>query len=116
MKLSDRDRQILQHMVNYCNEVSAAVELFGREERGFTENAVYRNAVSMPILQIGELANHLSDEFIQEYSQIPWRAIVGMRNRFAHGYQIMDVVEIWHTATEDLPKLKDFCRKILIEG
>lgn len=116
MKLSDRDRQILQHIVNYCDEVSAAVELFGREKSGFNENVVYRNAVSMPILQIGELANHLSEDFIQKYSQIPWRAIVGMRNRFAHGYQVMDVEEIWQTATEDLSELKDFCRKVLLEG
>ena len=30
-------------------------------------SSTYRNAVTMPILQIGELANHLSDEFKQTH-------------------------------------------------
>ena len=114
MKLSDTDRQILQHIIRYCDEVLATVEMFGDDKQEFLQNFIYRNAVSMPILQVGELANHLSVDFIKAHSEIPWKAIVGMRNRFAHGYQVMNLDEIWFTATNDIPALRQYCRKIII--
>lgn len=113
MKLSDTDLQILQHILRYCDEVLATVEMFGADKQEFLQNFIYRNAVSMPILQVGELANHLSTDFIKVHSEIPWRAIVGMRNRFAHGYQVMNLDEIWFTATTDIPALRQYCRKII---
>lgn len=113
MKLNETDTQILRHIVNYCDEIETTVKTFGQDEKIFKGNFIYRNAVSMPILQIGELANHLSDEFVSTYAEIPWRSIVGMRNRFAHGYQVMDLAEIWHTATNDIPMLNSYCKKLL---
>lgn len=43
----------------------------------FMQSSTYRNAVTMPILQIGELANRLSDEFKRSYPEIPWNEIRG---------------------------------------
>lgn len=40
---------------------------------------------------------------------IPWRAIVGMRNRLAHAY--FDVV--WKTATVELPALRNRLQALL---
>ena len=113
MKLNERDLQILQHIERYCSEVASTIEKFGKDKELFIQDFVYRNAVSMPIFQIGELANHLSQDFLLHNKQIPWKSIVGMRNWFAHGYQAMDVSEIWSTATVDIPSLKVFCEKTM---
>ena len=85
MSLKDTDAQILQHIVNYCNEVEVTIISFGADDKKFLKNFIYRNAVSMPILQIGELVNHLSADFKSLHPEISWRAIVGKRNHFAHG-------------------------------
>lgn len=45
----------------------------------------------------------------QTKAAIPWRAIRGMRNLFAHAYHNMRVDEIWKTAIENIQPLKDFC-------
>ena len=113
MKLNEVDLQILQHIIRYCDEVLATIEMFGADKQEFLQNFIYRNAVSMPILQVGELVNHLSDDFTKTYSEMPWKAIVGMRNRFAHGYQVMNLDEIWFTATNDIPALRRYCRNII---
>ena len=39
--------------------------------------------------------------------------MIGMRNRFAHGYDGMDEDIIWVTATEYIPELKNYCEDIL---
>lgn len=64
--MRDRDADIVRHMLRYCEEIGIAVERFGDDSAVFMNDPVYRNAVSMPIQQIGELAKRLSDEFVAQ--------------------------------------------------
>lgn len=109
----NRDYQIIQHIFRYCEEIDEAMSHFGLDYTGFQKNAVYRNAVSMPVQQVGELAKHLTDEFISSNSEIPWKQIKGMRDWFAHQYLMMDSEAIWNTVVYDIPGLKNFCEKWL---
>ena len=110
---NDRNTYIIRHMVRYCQEIDAAVSHFGDSEEQFINNPVYRNAVSMPVQQIGELSKHLSDEFTASHPEIPWRQIKGMRDWFAHQYTDMDIAVIWAVVKEDLPPLRKFCETYL---
>ena len=110
-----KDRSIIHHILKYCQEADAAVDYFGNDESTFMNNPIYRNAVSMPIQQIGELAKHLSDDFINAHPDIPWRQIKGMRDWFAHQYLAMDADVIWTVSQTDLPPLKAFCEALLKE-
>ena len=112
---SKRDADIIRHIVRYCGEIDAALAAFGDSEEAFMQNPVFRNAISMPEQQIGELVKHLSDEFIDAHPQMPWRQIKGMRDWFAHQYLDMDAAVIWAVAKEDLPPLRDFCVNWLLE-
>lgn len=112
-KLSVHDASIIRHILKYCGEIEDTLAFFGDDERIFMGNAIFRNAVSMPIQQIGELAKHLSNEFIEAHPEIAWRQVKGMRDWFAHQYIKMDIAVIWTVAKEDLPPLKAFFEKIL---
>ncbi|MBO4853457.1 MAG: DUF86 domain-containing protein [Schwartzia sp.] len=111
--IADRDAQILQHIVNYCDQIDKTIGFWGKNEKLFGGNFIYQNAISMPLLSIGELANHLSKEFTDAHRKIPWREIVDMRNLFAHGYHTMEPQTIWDTAVSDVPQLNEFCRSVL---
>ena len=65
MLLNNKDRQILDHIVKYCDEVDLAISEYGNDKETFLNNPVFRNACAMPIMQIGELAKRLSPEFCQ---------------------------------------------------
>ena len=70
----------------------------------------------MEILQIGELANHLSDEFKEKNQNgINWNEIRGMRNRFVHGYGEKKKKKNFDTALNDIPKLFEFVNKKIDE-
>ena len=73
------------------------------------------NALAMCILQIGELTTHLSSEFTDAFSEIPWKDIRGMRNVAAHHYGEFSVKYLWQTVVEDIPKLREFCEARLTE-
>ncbi|MDE7361488.1 MAG: DUF86 domain-containing protein [Oscillospiraceae bacterium] len=88
---------------------------FGNSYEAFISDAAFRDSVSMNILQIGELSNKLSEEFRDSTKRrVPRKQIYDMRNRFAHGYGIMDSKIIWEVATVNIPDLIFFCESFLI--
>ncbi len=111
--MNSRDKSILEHILRYCDEVEKTLEIFGHSEDAFKSSFVFRNAISMPIMQIGELATRLSESFIVETPEIPWKAIKGMRTFFAHQYGTMNVDLIWTTAVDRIPELKRNCSQLL---
>ena len=114
--MDNRDITILKHMLKYCIEINNTIERFGNSINSFKNDNDYKDSLSMKIFQIGELANHLTDEYLEETkNEINWNAIRGMRNRFAHGYGKMDLDKIFYTATEDIPIIKSFLEKQVIK-
>ncbi len=71
----------------------------------FERNKLIRFAVERQILVIGEAAKHLSEEFIGNNTQVPWRKIIALRNIIAHEYGEILVERIWLTATIHIPEL-----------
>lgn len=109
-KLLQSDLDILCHILRYCERIENIIERFGSEEEVFKSDIAYRDAVSMNLLQIGELAGHLSEDYrSQPIKAMNWSAVRGMRNLFAHDYGNMDEHVIWNTAVESVPDLKGFC-------
>lgn len=107
--MDSRDISILKHMLKYCNEIAKTIDRFGNDLEKFREDNDYKDSISMKVFQIGELANHLTDGYLEETkNKINWNAIRGMRNRFAHGYGKMDLNKIFYTAIEDIPIIKKF--------
>ncbi|OGV00384.1 MAG: hypothetical protein A3J84_00990 [Ignavibacteria bacterium RIFOXYA2_FULL_37_17] len=62
---------------------------------------------------IGEAASRISEETKLKYSDIPWKDIVGMRNRLIHSYFDVDIKLVWNTTRNNLPLLLKSLKKIL---
>ena len=77
----------------------------------FEKDNTYQDAINMNIFQIGEIANHLSEEVKESMLGIPWPQIIGIRNIIAHGYVSVDTRIIWDTLRTDIPSLKDKIEK-----
>ena len=112
--MDNRDITVLKHMLKYCKEIEATINRFGNDIEMFKLDNDYKDSLSMKIFQIGELANHLTDEYLEKTkNDMNWNAIRGMRNRFAHGYGKMDTTKIFYTAAEDIPIVRDFIERQL---
>lgn len=104
--MSGKDWLRLEKIVMYCEQIEMAIERFGDVYDLFRQDCVYQNACSMCIMQIGEMANGLSDEALEALPQVPWRLIRGMRNVFAHNYGQIDLLVTWKTLHSDIADLK----------
>ncbi len=103
MIANKRDFQIVRKIIKYCNEIQFTHENFKNDKKLFCDKDngfIYRNAISMPILQIGELVKNLSDDFRAEHNVMAWREIAKMRDFFAHHFitelPIMKLLGILH--------------------
>lgn len=113
MKPLDRNIRILEHIIVYCDQIEETIQRFGNSYDIFSSDAIYRNAAALCVLQIGELAGKLTDEFRLSHPGAPWRQIRGMRNIVAHSYGTVDPEITWEILTEDIPKLKAYCCHII---
>ena len=86
-----------------CARIQEFVSGFERET--FVLDARTQSAVIHQILIVGEAVGRLSHSFRDINDDIPWHAIIGMRNRLIHGYDVVDVDEVWNTAIRDIPEL-----------
>ena len=109
------DQVILQKMTAYCEDIDMIMDRFGRSFSDYEADIAYQYAVSMCVIQIGELVSRLSEETLAAAKHIPWRAIRGMRNIYAHNYEKTKPETVWQTLIEDIPDLKKQLQTILDE-
>jgi uncharacterized protein with HEPN domain len=111
MKGRKGDIARLQHI----QEAIAEIENYKRNRNfiDFTSNSMFRFACIKQLEIIGEASNHISDETQQEFSEIQWAQIVGMRNIFIHEYFGVDINIVWEIIEFDIPELKTKITEIL---
>ena len=96
----------LDHMLEAARQACAYAQGMSKEE--FLADKRTQQAVILNLILIGEEATKLlkdDDAFADQYPQVPWRSMKGMRNRIAHGYFEINLDTVWETIQTALPSL-----------
>ena len=101
ISMKDRDKNILLKLKEKAEVLPTLTD--GYDLQGFLGSEVLKLAVSMSLINLGELVNRLSDETKQQNPAVAWSAIVRLRNVAAHGYDELKMENIWKIVTEDVP-------------
>ena len=111
--LAIKEIGILKSIIKHSLKIEEILSRSAITAKNFDKENDDVQLIAFNILQIGELAKNLSQEFIEQYSKIPWRQIKGMRDKVAHGYGSLDIERLWKTALRDVKPLHDYCVEIL---
>jgi uncharacterized protein with HEPN domain len=79
----------------------------------FTKDKKTINAVLRSIEVMGEASRNIPEEIRQQYPQVPWRKMSGMRDKLIHEYHGVDIDTVWQTLHEDIPPLKDMIQEVI---
>ena len=77
----------------------------GLDKEAFLRDIKTQSAVLHQLLVMGEAVKRLSSDYRSRHPEIPWTLIAGMRDHLLHGYDIIDLDEVWKTASQDVPDL-----------
>lgn len=101
--MNEQDEIRLRHMLEAAQE---AVD-FGRghSRADLDTDRMLMRAIVQAVLVVGEAANNIAVESRKAIPQIPWRAIIAMRNRLVHAYFDINLDTVWDTVVDDLPPL-----------
>ncbi len=109
--MQDEDRIRILHMIDAADAVAQFVE--GRNRDDLDRDRMLLFALVHAIEILGEAANKISLEARAAAPQVPWGAIVAMRNRLIHGYFDINATIVWKTATEEVPALVPALRALV---
>ena len=101
--MQEADYIRLKHILDASIEIVTFLENITQTE--FEEDRKLHLSVVHLLEIIGEAGNQVSEEIKQQYTTIPWKYILGMRNRLIHGYFDVDLAIVWKTAHKDIPPL-----------
>jgi len=108
--MSDEDRVRILHMLEAAETVAEFLETRSREDLDRDRMLLF--AVVRAIEILGEAASKISLETRATAPQVPWGAIISMRNRLIHGYFDTDTAIVWKTATTEIPALFPILRAL----
>ncbi|MES2200388.1 MAG: HepT-like ribonuclease domain-containing protein [Chlamydiota bacterium] len=97
----DKDLIRLHHMLDSRS----------REELDTDRQLLFALTRELEIL--GEAANSISKNTQERISQIPWRTLIGMRNRLIHAYFDVNRNIIWNTAEKVLPDFRLVLERVI---
>ena len=96
-------RLYVHDMIEVCGRVLSYTE--GLDRRTFLADSRTHDATLRNLELVGEAATHVPSEVRKAHPDIPWHAIIGTRNRLAHGYLHMSDDIIWSIIQDAVPEL-----------
>lgn len=105
--------QFLQDILEAIDDIEGFVKGMELNEFSGDKKTIY--AVMKALEIMGEATKNLPDTLKNEYPDIPWKFMAGIRDKVVHGYFVVDFPIIWSTAKKDVPLLKALIEEMLEE-
>jgi uncharacterized protein with HEPN domain len=97
------DIALMLDMLNAAQKLQRFTQAL--DQQSFQEDELVQSAAVRELQVIGEAARLITAETKQQYPQINWHAISGMRNRLIHEYFDISYDIVWETIRQNIPAL-----------
>jgi uncharacterized protein with HEPN domain len=100
-----KDYLLLNHIFDSILKIEEFTDSITKED--FIQDDKTNLALIRLLEIIGEAANHISQETLQQTTDIPWKDIIGFRNILIHEYFNIDLDIVWKTIQVNIPQIKN---------
>jgi uncharacterized protein with HEPN domain len=88
----ERDPDHLRHALRCADRIA---RLMAIERGALLANDDLIDALCWNLYQLADVTGKISDPVKVRHPEVPWRAIAGLRNFYAHAYEGIDVERMW---------------------
>ena len=88
----------------------------GMKYQAFLEDTKTQDAVIRNLEIIGEATKNLAKDLREQYPDVPWKSMAGVRDRLIHHYFGVNLDIVWQIVVHELPKVASQIERILKEG
>lgn len=99
----NRDLVRFKHMLDSAQTILTFVQ--GKQLADLDNDRLLASGVARELEILGEAASGVTKNIQDKFHNIPWKQMIGMRNRLIHAYFDIDYGIIWKTIEEKLPTL-----------
>ena len=103
-------RLYVDDMIEFAEKAQSYTE--GMDQTAFVTDSRTYDATLRNLELIGEAATHIPTAIREAHPEVPWRTMVGVRNRIIHGYLGIDSDLIWDIIQKDIPVLLPSLRQM----
>ena len=104
-------RCCIHDMIGFCEKVGSYTR--GLDRDAFIADDMLRDATLRNLELVGEAATRIPDAIRKAHPEIPWGAVVDMRNRLARGYPGIDGDAVRSIVRDRVPALLPALRSLL---
>jgi len=109
--MSERDITLyLKDILQAIDSIEKFVKDMNFEE--FKNNDLVSSAVIRKFEIIGEASRNIPKEIRKKYPDIPWKTMIGFRDKLIHFYFGIKYELVWKAIKVNLPELKEKIKKI----
>ena len=105
------DTITLSQMLDHIEEAVTLAK--GRTRANLETDRMFFLSLLKLVEIVGEAATRVTEATQTAHPAIPWREIIGTRNRLIHGYDAVDYDILWNIVIADFPPLADQLKRIL---
>ncbi|SRR5258708_7425011 len=101
----------LTHILEATKSIQAQIKEITKEQ--FENSELLQGFVERKLEIIGEATKRIPEDFKQQYPNIPWKDMAGMRDILIHQYTEVDEDIVWKTIKQKISPLREQIETII---
>jgi uncharacterized protein with HEPN domain len=109
--MKDKDLIRIKHMLDSVQAILSFVR--GRKRSDLDAERLLVSGIVREFEILGEAAGRVSVATRKAFPNLPWKQLIGMRNRLIHAYFDVDHDILWKTVKKSLPELSRQLKELI---
>jgi len=104
--------EYLRHIYDECVFINNSISPDTTKD-DLIDNEVLKRAIVRSLEIIGEATKKIPADIKEQWSEIPWRNIAGMRDRLIHDYIGINYAIVWDVVRNKIPEIAPIIAQII---
>jgi uncharacterized protein with HEPN domain len=109
--MSNKNHTYLKHIIDCICDIELFVENYSIDNF-ISDKKTFNSCIRM-FEVIGEASKKVSSDIKEQYPEVEWKKIAGLRDKLIHDYEGVDLEAVWLIIKNNIPVLKTQIQNII---